>query len=498
MRTIAIINQKGGCGKTTSAINVAAGLSRRGFRTLLVDLDPQAHCAAGLGVPEDRMDLDVADALRAPESAPLDRDRFLWHIARGFDLLPSRMKLAGLEAARGGLADMDNPQNRLASVIDRLTREPSQPSSQHATPTNHHPTHQHNKQPNNPGDNQPNTQDATDHAPTAHPPLPNKAVRRRYDAVVIDCPPSIGLLSYNALAAATEVMIPVETSYFSLRGAGKQIQTARSVVRHVGAEARIRLLATMYDPALPLARDLLDDLRDRFGAAVIPTVIRLDAEVKEASSFGRPVEDHAPQSMGAEDYGSLCEWLIEHAAIERPEPGTDERGPDKPARAEPEPTLATPPATTGAPAMSRAQEMALKAATMTATRHAPMRRSLMPQKAVAIELARDDPETAPDPADAGEIRHLWGCRAVTGGLLLVHPSAGVGSVAVAGSFNGWDPSRGRMTRRDELGIFEVRIETPPGRYEYRLVIDGVWLCDPYNPARVSNGLGGENNLAVVQ
>ena len=77
MRTIAIINQKGGCGKTTSAINVAAGLARRGFRTLLVDLDPQAHCAAGLGVPEDRMDLDVSDALRAPEGGGLDRDRLL-------------------------------------------------------------------------------------------------------------------------------------------------------------------------------------------------------------------------------------------------------------------------------------------------------------------------------------------------------------------------------------------------------------------------------------
>jgi chromosome partitioning protein len=238
MRTIAIINQKGGCGKTTSAINLAAGLARRGFRALLIDLDPQAHCAAGLGVPEERMDLDISDALRAPEGAPLVRDRLLWHIGRGFDLLPSRMKLAGLEAARGGLADMDNPQNKLAGVIDRLTK---------------------------------------DTAPGSDP------ARRRYDAVVIDCPPSIGLLSYNALAAATEVIIPVETSFFSLRGAAKQIQTARSVTRHVGAEARVRLLATMYDPRLPLARDLLDDLRDRFGAAVIPTVIRLDSEVKEAA-----------------------------------------------------------------------------------------------------------------------------------------------------------------------------------------------------------------------
>ncbi len=467
MRTIAIINQKGGCGKTTSAINIAAGLARRGFRTLLVDLDPQAHCAAGLGVPEDRVDLDVSDALRAPEGAALDRDRLLWHVGRGFDLLPSRMKLAGLEAARGGLADMENPQNKLASVIDRLTMEAKRARE------------------------------------------PDGPTPRRYDAVVIDCPPSIGLLSYNALAASTEVIIPVETSFFSLRGAGKQIQTARSVTRHVGVEPRIRLLATMYDPCLPLARDLLDDLRDRFGAAVIPAVIRLDPEVKEAASFGRPVEDHAPQSTGAEDYGSLCEWIIEHAEIERPEPGTEEgtQPPPPPAR---DPALTGPgvrsaeggSGTAGGEAteapLSRAQEMAMKAATLTAQRPAPpIRRSLMPQKAVVIELVEDAAADFFAGGNPESVRHLWGCRAVSGGLLFVQPCAGVRSVAVAGSFNGWNPSEGEMTRRPELGIFERRIETPPGRYEYRLVIDGVWQCDPYNPARLTNGMGGENNLAVA-
>jgi chromosome partitioning protein len=453
MRTIAIINQKGGCGKTTTAINLSAGLAKRGFRTLLIDLDPQSHCAAGLGVPEDRIELDVSDALRVTDASMLDRTRLLWPVTRGLHLLPSRMKLAGLEAARGGLADMESPQNRLAGVIDRLSRDPKAPE------------------------------------PTPESPEP----ARRFDVVVIDCPPSIGLLSYNALAAATEVVIPVETSYFSLRGAGKQIQTARSVVRHVGASPRIRLLATMYDPELPLARDLLDDLRDRFGAAVIPTVIRMDPDVKEAASFGRPVEDHAPDSMAAQDYGSLAEWLIQHAEIDRPEPGSDpELADTRQAPARPEPTLTS-------PGLSRAAEMAMKAAslTQTATRPTQPRRSLMPHRPVAIELMQDpEPATATEP-DAAGIRHLWGCRPATGGLLFVHPCAQVRSVAVAGTFNGWNPSCGEMTRRDELGIFECRIDAPSGRHEYRLVIDGVWQCDPHNPALVPNGLGGHNNLAVV-
>lgn len=479
MRILAVINQKGGCGKTTTSINLASGLARRGFRTLLIDLDPQSHCAAGLGVPEDRLDLDISDALRTDPGRRLDRDRLVWRVGRGLDLVPSRMKLAGLEAARGGLADMDQPQSRLASVIRRLAiqGEPVQAD----------------------------TGDADQSGP-----IPN--VPSRYDAVIIDCPPSIGLLSYNALSAADEVVIPVETSYFSLRGAGKQIQTARSVARHVGASPRVRLLATMFDPDLPLARDLLDDLRDRFGAAVIPETIRMDSNVKEAASFGRPVEEHAPGSMGAADYASLSEWIIEHAGLERPEPGTNPEGVARPRL--PDQTLEARPLPQPAPfpepaPLSRAEEMALKASAMTGTTGMtgvlPVRRSLMPHKPVAIELTA---QPAPNPTyhagapvpvtkDEAGLRHLWGVRTVEGGLLFVHPAAGVRSVAVVGDFNGWDPAHGGMTRRDDLGIFECRIACPPGRFHYRLVIDGEWRCDPYNAERVPNGLGGENNLAVV-
>lgn len=461
MRTIAVINQKGGCGKTTTAINVSAGLARRGFRTLLIDLDPQSHCAAGLGVPEDRIDLDISDALRAPGEAPLDRDRYLWRVARGLDLLASRMKLAGLEAARGGLHDMDQPQNRLKGVIDRLAAMPADERL---------------------GDRP--TVDGVISAVEGH--------GTRYDAVVIDCPPSIGLLSYNALAAASEVVIPVETSYFSLKGAGKQIQTARSVTRHVGVEPRIRLLATMYDPTLALARDLLDDLRDRFGSAVVPTVIRLDAEVKEAASFGRPVEEHAPESMGAQDYGSLCEWLIEHADLDRPEPGAElqREGDGAQVATVREVALTGTEKASDQPGMSRAAEMAIRAASM--TRAAPVRRSLMPHKPVAIEVV-PEPSTPVPPAP--DVRHLWGVRPVVGGLLFVQPIESRECVSVVGGFNGWDPERGRMTRRAELGIFELRIPCPAGGHEYRLVVDGGWSTDPYNPRLVPNGLGGQNNLA---
>ena len=106
MRTIAIINQKGGCGKTTTAINLAGLLARAGRRTLLVDMDPQSHCAAGLGIPEHRLDMDIGDAMLAIGDRHIDAARLLWKAGRNLDLAPSRMRLAGLEAARGGLAPM--------------------------------------------------------------------------------------------------------------------------------------------------------------------------------------------------------------------------------------------------------------------------------------------------------------------------------------------------------------------------------------------------------
>lgn len=118
MRTIAVINQKGGCGKTTTAINLAGVFASRSLRTLLVDVDPQSHCAAGLAIPEQRIDLDIGDAMLDP--GEFDPSRLLWRVSRNLDLAPSRMKLAGLEAARGGLADRPGNDRALASALGRL------------------------------------------------------------------------------------------------------------------------------------------------------------------------------------------------------------------------------------------------------------------------------------------------------------------------------------------------------------------------------------------
>ncbi|MEO1718585.1 MAG: AAA family ATPase, partial [Planctomycetota bacterium] len=171
-------------GKTTLSVNLSAALAALGKRVLLVDLDPQSHCAAGLAIPEQRIDQDIADALVS--DTPLDKSRLVWSAGRNLDLIPSRTRLAGLEAARGGLATKPDKERRLARVLQPF---------------------------------------ATD-----------------YDVALIDCSPSIGLLTYNAITAATDILVPVETGFFSLQGAMKQAKTIESLERRLGASAPFWLL----------------------------------------------------------------------------------------------------------------------------------------------------------------------------------------------------------------------------------------------------------------
>ncbi|MEM7622886.1 MAG: AAA family ATPase [Planctomycetota bacterium] len=563
MRTIAIINQKGGCGKTTTAINLAAVFGEQCHRTLLIDLDPQSHCAAGLAIPEDKIDQDISDALLHNDSTPLDARRYLWRVTRNLDLLPSRTKLAGLEAARGGLADVDEPERRLAGALEKL------------------------------------------------------GVHDTYDVCIIDCPPSIGLLTYNALAAARELIVPVDTSYFSLLGARKQVRTVRSVGRRIGMRHDPRLLATLHNTESALARDLLDELRDQFADAVIPGCIRMDQHLPEAASFGRPVIEYAPLSTAAEDYRSLGEWVlgrsdtqrtgdlpdgiqtaedaaeigISPAAVRRfvgrgnaplpsPSPHTEfppaptprqmpashpsERSSQYPAH-QPAPGTQPLPAaaarstavadgtgtapgvaarvpaesmhamgTTAAAPISRAEEITRRAARMraevlatqqarsarTATLAVPAETIEDTPRVTAVQGALrvvdgpaadpsaepvTEPETGPAtngapataPTKSESVERLYGSRAAGRRILFVQPLELGDRVCVAGSFNEWDPHRHWMRRNDELGIHELAVDVEPGVHEYRLVVDGVWVDDPYAARTSNNEYGGNNAIVLV-
>ena len=254
VRTIAIVNQKGGCGKTTTAINVAAVYARRGLRTLLVDMDPQAHCAAGLGVPEQQIEHHIGEAMIAKHDESLDQKKYLWEITPQLHIAPSTMMLTALEAPGSTLQNMPDRDRRLESLLTLWGKD--------------------------------------------------------FDRCIIDCPPHIGLLTYNALRAATEALIPVETGYFSLRGARRQRKTIDALIAKIGKRLPCWILPSIHRPS-PLARKLLHRLQETFAPEVAPTVIRDHETLREAASFGQPVIDFASGSEADKDFEALVGWLEE-------------------------------------------------------------------------------------------------------------------------------------------------------------------------------------------
>jgi chromosome partitioning protein len=461
MRIIAIINQKGGCGKTTTAINLAGITARKGLRTLLIDMDPQSHCAAGLAIPEQRIDMDIGDAMLADPGRTLDTTRLLWRASRNLDLAPSRMKLAGLEAAKGGLADLPDRDRRLSNVINRLA----------------------------PG----------------------------YDICFIDCSPSIGLLTYNALAAATDIVIPVETSFFALQGATKQVNTIKTIAKRLGAAAPYWLVATIHDETSILSRDLLQEMRRRFGKRVAPEVIRRDVTLKEAASFGQPIIEYAPTSSGARDYTALTDWLLTSAAEESRTGAMAEHASPAPApiaaieHVEEEPEApsamveAKPSEIADSVTLSRAEEMAQKARAMLLNRTAeaaaqnPGQTTTPPiivqRPATPLVLVKDAAAAAEAPSDT--IRALFGVRHTRSGVLFVQPLSLGNWVSVAGPFNQWSSTTHQMRRNEALGVFELCIPLGAGRHHYRLVVDGQWTVDPFNDASEQNPYGELNSVVEV-
>ena len=501
MRTIAIINQKGGCGKTTCSINLAATFAGKGFRTLLVDMDPQSHCALGLNVPEPQIERSTADLLRAGLDGSICVEELTWNIARNLDLAPSCMALAGIEAS---LATQPDRDRRLAQVL----------------------------------------------AP----------VQDRYDYCLIDCPPSIGLLTFNALRCADEVIVPVETGYFSLRGAIKQEQTIQMLARRVHHNVRMSVLPTMYDVRTKLAREILSELKEHFGERVLPLVINFNAKLKEAASFGQPITEYDPASRGMQDFEELSRWLIANppeavfeggavAAVGgvggvRNGEGRMAHLMEQPGGGTMETLAASAPASQGAAGagrpggLSRAAELVARARELSAKSAAISQRlardpdnrveqvvkeQVAPpaENQAPLTITRSDADAAAspavDPAIKQRLARLYGCRPTASGLLFLQPmsppeapdapdapEAGDTStrpprtLQIAGDFNGWDPAKTTLQPDRRLGVWQACVPVPPGRYRYKLIVDGEWRADPYNPATEANPFGELNNVVETR
>ena len=251
-RVIAIASQKGGVGKTTTAINLGACIAQDSRRVLLVDIDPQGNASSGLGINGNDQRLSTYEALIGQADLA---SAVLPTALANLDLLPSGQRLSGAEV----------------ELVGMLARE---------------------------------TRLKTCLAP----------VRGSYDFVLIDCPPSLGLLTVNALTAADSVFIPLQCEYLALEGLTQLIGAIRLVQDHLNPSLRIEgVLLTMFDSRLNLSQQVADEARKFFAERVYRTVIPRNVRLSEAPSFGKPIVLYDPHSTGAESYRALAREVLDHA-----------------------------------------------------------------------------------------------------------------------------------------------------------------------------------------
>ncbi len=520
MRTVAIVNQKGGCGKTTVSINLASALAELGKKVLLVDMDPQSHCAVGLAVPEEQIEQSIYDVLISrSRNEPIRLTEILWQIGENLELAPASIDLSAFEQQMAGIPE------RECCLRDVL-----------------------------------------------------EDVKDEYEFVVVDCPPAVGLLTFNALRAATDVLVPVETGYFALHGLSKQLETLSILCKRCQQHVSVRVLASMYDIRTKMAREILAELRSHFSDQMFKTVVNFNTRIKEASSFGQPINEYDPASKGQQDFRMLAQEVI--GSEERPQVKSKRLvesladqleaigasanellkatkptpiGEPKPVVAWTPPSPAPQPVTPQIPVVQAkpvapvkpvpepkpvvAQSIVAESKPVAASRppaEVPVARpaivevkapvehkpTVIPQAVsapvvTATASAAKEPLSAPTVAGAtlqtlaeasaqnpghidAKLSEYYGVSQMQDAIVFVTLYPRAEAVAIAGDFNNWQPSTTPMQRVAETGVWQTKMKLPHGTYRYRLVVDGQWQQDPYNERSELNPYGEYNSILEVK
>ncbi|MDP2653940.1 MAG: AAA family ATPase [Candidatus Omnitrophota bacterium] len=385
MRIISIANQKGGCGKTTTAINLSAALSVNNRRVLLIDLDPQAHASLGLNLENQDSIYNVISRLTPRK---LRIENIIQKVHDGFDIVPSNVLVGTLEQE---LADEIGREQKLTEII--------------------------------------------------------RGVRNDYDYILIDCPPSLGFLTVNALRASDEVVIPVETSRFSMQGVDHLLDIIHLIRDRLNHQVDYRILITMFDSRLRHSFSMLSKIRERFSDVLYDTMIHINVKLKESAVMGETVVTFDKYCRGSKDYFSLAKEMISRESA-------------------------------GAEVAQAAEAVA--AGAKAGTRE-------------AVETAAD----AGFQPLSGRMQSLVKEQSPQlFSTTFTLEAAEAQSVYVTGSFNDWSLDE-TCRMKYENGRWTARIPLQPGTHKYQFIIDGRWREDPTNPSQERNSFGDINSLIEV-